>query len=191
MTKRQTARTHRTQCSPPQEDYKQKSQTRKTTVSPPPAEEAGRKLRYQRSRNGRKNIRNRSNRSSSRNGHKGRRSQWSVEITTDCSFTHNTWRSQQAIIHWKLQEKHCKYLLQNKQFAPSTSYQDGEKPIDNSPKLKQKQSTDEQSNANSNWRIDKRNPILRIHARLQLKQEYYYKTNIAPTSETNTLSKER
>jgi hypothetical protein len=41
MTKKQIARTHRAQCSPPQEDYKQKSQTRKTTVSPPPAEEAG------------------------------------------------------------------------------------------------------------------------------------------------------
>jgi hypothetical protein len=82
-------------------------------------------------------------------------------------------------------------VSQNKQFAPSTSYQDGEKPIDNSPKLTQKQSTHEQSNANSNWRIDKRNPMLRIYARLQLKQEYYYKINIAPTSETNTLSKER
>ncbi len=113
MTEKQTARTHRTQCSPPQEDCKKKSQTRKTTVSPPPAEEAGRKLRYRRSRNGRKKIRNSSNRSSSRNGHKGRRSQWSMEITTDCSFTHNTWRSQQAIVHWKLQEKHCKYRKTN------------------------------------------------------------------------------
>jgi hypothetical protein len=114
-----------------------------------------------------------------------------VEITTDCSFTHNTWRSQQTIVHWKLQEKHCKYLSQDKQFVPSTKYQDGEKPIDNSPKLTQKQSTDEQSNANSNWRIDKRNQMLKIYARLQLKQEYYYKINIAPTSETKTLSKER